>query len=134
MTSKTPAPEVTPDDIMENPTKYGLPTFEDYCKDRERYLGYSDQLFRTIDAGPQNAERLRKLMHKMRFRVAGHYVKTVEKLQSVAREEWGDDVKLEMYPQMLPIGGGKWECVVEVMPKSQGDALGGITHADRLRK
>jgi len=134
MTSKTQR-EVTPQDIADDPTRYGLPTFDEYCANREKWLGYSDQLYRTIDAGPLN-ENIRKLLPSkgVRFRIAGHYVKTLEKLESIAREEWGSQVKLEMYPQMLPLGGGKWECVVEVMPKSEGDGLGGFTNADRLRK
>lgn len=39
------------EDIMENPTKYGLPTFEEFRANKEKWLGRKDDDIAAVDRG-----------------------------------------------------------------------------------
>lgn len=43
--------ETTLEDITENPTAYGLPPFEVFCKNKEKWMGRKDAEIAAIDRG-----------------------------------------------------------------------------------
>lgn len=48
------------EEIQENPTQYGMPTFDEFIRNKEKYLGRHDEVLASIDAGDRNTGAIQK--------------------------------------------------------------------------
>lgn len=69
------------DDFMENPTKFGMPTFEEFVRNKEKYLGRYDEELEGIERGDHN------LQCKQRYFMHGVELDSLEQAERIAREE-----------------------------------------------
>jgi len=109
------------DDIIADPHKFGAPTFEEFAAMREKYLGRDDDAMIAITDGPK---KFRKDLKKIKFQVHGLDMKEeqVEKalgdhgysLSDIDLENRNSKLKKEI--QMVPLGGGKFDLVVNFLP------------------
>jgi len=101
---------ISTDDIAQNPHKYGAPTFEEFKRNREKYIGRWDDGFSQIERGP---DRFRKDLRKIHYEIEGVRCKTLEEVEKRAAE-MGINLNTEKYqPEMIPQGGGKYELLVK---------------------
>lgn len=87
----------TLEDLTENPSAYGIPTFDEYCKNKERWVGRYDDEIASIDRGDQN------LKCKQRYYLEHYPVDSLEQAERIA-----GDMGLSLYndfihdPQVVP--------------------------------
>lgn len=67
-------------ELQENPTKFGAPTFEEFSRNRERYMGRYDDMLAAIDKGDT------LLKCKQKYYVENYRVDSLEHAERVARD------------------------------------------------
>lgn len=104
------------EDMMMDPRKFGAPTFEEFKRNRQKYLGRSDDTLSSIDKGSQNLARYVK---KHVYEIAGHRCKTLEEVERIARDY---NIPLgEFRAECLPLGGGKCDILVKFISQDERD-------------
>lgn len=109
------------DDIQSDPHKFGAPTFMEYCLMREKYVGREDDGMIAITDGPK---KFRKDLNKIKLQVNGFDM--VEEQVERALGDHGYTLadidlqnrnsRLKKQIQMIPLGGGKFDLVVNFLP------------------
>jgi hypothetical protein len=102
--------ELTIDDLLQDPKSFGAPTFEEYAKNPERWRKAADDIFAQVDLG--SVLGLNKVVEKYRFKILNYKCDTLEEVEKVCKNEGWDIRKLEIHPEIVPLGGGK--CDIEV--------------------
>lgn len=113
----------TIEDLMKDPNAFGIPTFEQYQKNRAKWnpqMGAEDAMI-SMTEGPK---KFRKDLNKIIFQVNGF-----EMVEEQVERALGDhgytlaDIDLENQSsrlkkdiQMVPQGGGKYDLVVNFLP------------------
>lgn len=99
------------EDIIANPHAFGLPTFDEYCKVKEKFSMAPD-VFGAMDNGPS---QFRKDLKKMKFFVHGKPIPNPEMLDRILSDEGysNADIKfgspssrLKHEINHVPVGGG----------------------------
>lgn len=105
------------EDLVQNPNKFGLPTFEEFKNNREKWLGKRDDSFDQVDKGSKNLSRMVK---KQKYEIAGRKCKSLEEVERVAHCELGIDIdKLDYRPELIPQGGGTCDVLVKFVSKEE---------------
>lgn len=104
------------EEVFENPHKFGMPTFEEFAKNSEKYLGREDDAFAQIDQGSKNLDR-----HVQRhiYEIEGYRCKSLEEVEKVARSQGISLGALDYQPQVMPLGGGKCDILVKFVSKAE---------------
>jgi hypothetical protein len=106
----------TLDEIVRDLTKYGFPTFEQFNKNPEKWLGRDDDALASVDVGSHN---LRKIAKKYKFEIEGYRCKSLEEIQRVANSLGIKDKDLDYKPELIPLGGGDCEILVKFVSKQE---------------
>jgi hypothetical protein len=106
------------DDVLEDPTKFGAPSFDDFKKNREKWLGRDDEALGLADKGSGWA-----FVKKHIYEIEGYRCKTLEEVEHVALCQGIPLRELDYRPQMLPRGCGKWDILVKFVPRKSRDAV-----------
>lgn len=105
------------EEIQNNPGKFGAPTFEEFKRNRSKYLGKKDDTFGIIDHGSRN---LRRAVNKHIYEIEGYQCKTLEEVERVAKEQLGLDINdLDYRPDIIPQGGGRCDIKVKFISKAE---------------
>lgn len=99
---------------MENELPDYVPSFEEFCKNRDKYLGREDDRFAEADAGANN---LKKYTQRHIYEIEGYRCKTLEEVQRVANNQGIPIKSLDYRPEIIPLGGGKCDILVRFVPK-----------------
>jgi hypothetical protein len=103
------------DDILEKPSRFGLPTFEEFKKNPEKYLGRDDEALASVD---EAGFMLKNILKRVKFEIEGYRCKTLEEVERVAKNQGIPLKELDYYAQLVPQGGGNCDVVVKFMSKS----------------
>lgn len=106
------------DDVIMNPHKYGMPTFAEFARDPEKYLGRPDEVLALADEGC-SILRKGKALRRHQYEIEGYKCKTIEEVQKVAAQQGIPLETLDYRPQVLPQGCGKFDILVRFVPKDQ---------------
>jgi hypothetical protein len=96
-------------EFMENPNKFGAPTFEEFKRNPEKYVGKSGHhdTFASIDRGSKNLARYVK-RHK--YELLGYRTEKLEEIERIASE---NNITLKDFTaECVPLGGGKCDILV----------------------
>lgn len=108
--------------LMANPNDYGVPTFEQFKMSREKYLGRSDDAMVSITDGPK---AFRKDLKKIKFKVHGMDIETHEAVEKILGDHGygladldleNRNSRLKKTVNMVPLGGGKFDVVIDLLP------------------
>lgn len=107
------------DDILANPRAYGMPTFEEFSRNPDKYRKQRDELFATIEDGAKTD--LRKVVRRHRYKFGEYTVDSIEKLQAVLTDEGLTEDTVTWKPQVIPLqdGSGKCDILHEITRKSR---------------
>lgn len=103
-------------DLIKDPKKYGFCTFEEYRKDKKRWQFNAEQIFEIVQGAGTNHK---KSLKKLRFEVNGHRAETLEQVQRIAREEGLDMRTLDIWPEIIDLGGQWCDILVKFMPREE---------------
>lgn len=112
--SKLIGSETTMDDLMAEPESYGLPTFDQFVKNSEKYLGRDDDRFMEVDRGSKNLDR-----HVQRhvYEIEGYRCKSLEEVERIAAQQGIALRELDYRPQVIPTGAGKCDLLIRFVSK-----------------
>lgn len=102
------------EDIIEDPHKFGLPTFEEFCKNQGQWRQNPEQLL--IDA-TKGSTILRKSIVKISFAFRCWETSSAEKLQSMLADHGLKPQDMKMAPELIYLGNGKCKCIVNFIEK-----------------
>lgn len=105
----------TADDIYENPESFGLPKFEDFAKNPEKYLGRDDEKLGEVDRG---SEMLNRHVKRHVYEFEGYRCKSLEEVERVAGNQGLKLRELEYTSEVVPLSGGWCDIKVNFMSKS----------------
>lgn len=98
------------EELMENPNKFGAPTFEEFKRNREKYLGKPGHhdVFASIDRGSKN---LSKYVKRHKYEILGFRTTKLEEIERIASE---NNIPLgEFTAECIPQGGGTCDILVK---------------------
>jgi hypothetical protein len=105
--------DVKAEDILEDPTKFGMPTFDEFRRSPEKYLGRDDERFSEVDRG---SVLIQNLIQKHIYVIEGYRCKSLEEVERVAADMGIPIRELDYRPQIRPTGAGKCDVVVQFVP------------------
>lgn len=89
--------ETSIEEMMESPTKFGMPTLSEFMRDKERYVGRPDDEVVAIDRGDSI------LKCRQKYYVEGYAVDCLEQGQRIAQEMGLDFFRdFVVKPQLKP--------------------------------
>lgn len=112
----------TLEDLQADPSAYGIPTFAQFCSARDKFMGADDQAMVSITDGPR---KFRDGLEKIRYQVSGVDVGGEDMVERALSDHGysladidleNQNSKLKKAIQMMPLGGGKYDLVVNFMP------------------
>lgn len=112
--------ELSQEAILENPKDFGLPTFEEFRRSPDKWLGSWEDTFDSAYKSSQD-KFLRSHIQRHIYEIEGYKCKTLEEVEKVARSQGIDLRSLDYRPEMIPQGGGKWDVKVVFVSKNQRD-------------
>jgi hypothetical protein len=95
--------EIKVNDIYENPKSFGMPTFEEFKKNPERWTGRSDASLAEVSEG---GLEVKSKYRKQTYEIEGYRCKTLEEVERIALSQGIKLKELDYRPQMIPQGGG----------------------------
>jgi hypothetical protein len=101
----------TLEDIIADPKKFGAPTFQEFKRDPSKY---------RVDwaaIADNGSKEISKNQIKQTYLVCGHKADTIEKAETIAADYGYNLSEMKISPQMIPEGGGKYNVVVEFIPR-----------------
>lgn len=115
--------EIKVNDIYEDPNKFGMPTFEEFKKNPERWTGRSDDILSSVSEG---GTAVKYLYRKQLYEIEGYRCKSLEEVERVANSQGIKLKELDYRPQMIPQGGGHWDMLVKFVSKPERQRRNGI--------
>lgn len=105
-----------------------FPTFEDFCKDPDRWRNRKDSIFESAD---QSSQTFKKQVKSHRYSWKDQYLcESLEQIERIAKEEGFTPFDLEMSPHVKPMYGtdqkGKVEIIIQFWPKDEFSSRGGV--------
>lgn len=95
--------DATAEDVMANPHKFGMPTFQEFKKSRGSWKKSKDNWFGAIEKG---SELLGRMVKRHVYFLRGYEFKNLEGVETAAINMGLDPWKLIPRPQVINIGGG----------------------------
>lgn len=102
-------------DVLSNPEYYGLPTFDQFKNNYEKYMGRDDDILAQASNG---SKLLKNVEKKYRFELLNYRCDTLEEVERIAKEQGIPLKELDFRPVLLPLGGGKADILVKFVTKS----------------
>lgn len=102
-------------EIFDNPEDFGMPSFDEFCKNREKYMGREDDRLNEVERGSQT---MRSNVARHVYELEGYRCKSLEEVERVAREMGINLRELDYRPQVQQAGAGKFDLLVRFVSKS----------------
>jgi hypothetical protein len=96
----------------------GAPSFEEFARNKEKYLGRDDEKLSQADIG---SHRLRNsnLVKKHVYEIAGRRCKNLEEVEREANNLGINMKDLDYRPEVIPLGGGHCDVLVKFVSKHE---------------
>ena len=102
-------------DIVDDPSKYGAPTFDEFRRHPEKWLGRADDSLSSADQGSQFLKNVKRHIYE----IEGYRCKTIEEVEKIAASQGIPLRMLDYRAELVPIGGGKADILVKFISKEQ---------------
>lgn len=104
-------------EIFDDPTSFGMPTFDEFCRNRERYMGRDDDRLAEVDRGSRTMDRAKRYVYELE----GYRCRTLEEVERVALSQGIALRELDYRPEVQQAGAGQFDVVVRFVAKSTRD-------------
>lgn len=113
--------EITEEDLLQNPNKFGMPTFAEFAKNpdywRKKFGRTENELNNYSDR--EDSLTLKKYIKSIKHTIFGYTVNTQEEVERIALDHGVDIKTMKWVPGFRPIGGGLADVLVKWMTKEQ---------------
>lgn len=106
----------TSDDIIKDPHRYGLPTFEEFCRSPDLWRTRPDNVFANADKG---STLLRRAIVKHSYVFRHWKTNSLEKMEKILSDYGLSPQEVEMKPELIPLGGGRCEAMIQFVEKAK---------------
>jgi len=106
----------TLEEIVADPKKFGLPTYEEYLKN-PNLMPKNLSAFDSVDNGPQRL--LKQHIQRVRYLWKGYYFDKLEQVEKAITSDGHNPLDLDYQPELIPQGGGKCDVLVRFVVKGQ---------------
>ena len=106
----------TVDDLLDNPNKYGLPTFQEFAKNPAKWKQGVEELFEIVDKG---STELNRLIRKHEYRILGYKCDSLEEVQRIMNAEGIRLEDFEIKGDLHRETAGKLKVIVDFVPKNK---------------
>lgn len=103
-------------EMFDNPEDFGLPTFEEFARNREKYMGREDDRLCEVERGSQT---MRNRVSRHVYELEGYRCRSLEEVERIAKEQGIPLKELDYRPQVVGAGAGKFDLIVRFISKSQ---------------
>lgn len=83
-------------DIVDDPKKYGMPTFQEFAKNPDAYRLSDDFMLGVIDAGDKNLKEVKRHIYK----VFGYKTKSLAEAERIARNHGYSITSMKCKPEV----------------------------------
>jgi len=104
-------------DLFENPHDFGMPTFEEFAANREKYMGRDDDRLTEVDRGSRSLQRVKRHIYE----IEGYRCKSIEEVERVALNMGIKLQELDYRPEVTQAGAGQFDVIVRFVSKSTRD-------------
>jgi hypothetical protein len=121
MTTNNPLDDI--DLIWDNPHKFGMPTFEEFCKDPDKWRQKEDEQFALADKG---SSILKHYVTKQIYEIDGYRCRSLDEVDKIAKSQGYSLDQLEFSPVIIPDVGRKCKLLVRfrIRKNNNGGTLG----------
>lgn len=105
-------------EILATPEKFGAPTFEQFAKDPEKYLGRDDDLLLTASEGAHGLKQS-NLVGKHYYKIFGYSAKTEEHVWRIMKDEGYTPRDFEIKPELVKTLAGQYDIHVDFVLKNK---------------
>lgn len=106
------------DEFAAKPEAHGLPSFSEFCKNPEKFLGRPDDIFICLD-NIKSALQTRFKKDAIKYELFGYRTTRVEELQRMCQEMGLNPKDLDFTAHLIPQGGGSTDVLVKILSKSE---------------
>ena len=107
--------DATFEDVMRDPTAYGMPTFDEFAKNPETLLGRDDDRLTEVERGSTNLNRVVK---RYIYEIEGYRCKSLQEVERIAKSMGINLRELDYQPQMEANTSGKYDIKVKFVSKA----------------
>ena len=100
-------------DVITNPEKHGMPTFDQFAANPEAWKKTLSQEWGRID---ESSKLFKNRVEKQTYKIKGYTFDTLEKCESVMKDMGINPLHCTIKPQVIPQIGGKCTIEVEFIP------------------
>lgn len=101
--------------LFDNPEEFGLPTFEQFRRNPEKYIGREDERLEEVDRG---GEQIRNVVQRHIYEIEGYRCKSLEEVERVASQQGIPLRELDYRPEVVPTSAGKCDLLVRFVNKN----------------
>jgi hypothetical protein len=106
--------DATWEELCANPEKFGIPSFDRWAAEREKFMGRDDDILASADKG---STTLARSVQRHIYEIEGYRCKNLEEVERVAREQGINLKGLDYRPQLIQAGAGKYDIIVRFVAK-----------------
>jgi hypothetical protein len=104
--------------------KHGFPTFDQFLKNPEKYLGHSEEILSSADVG-SHLLRQSNLVRKHKYEIMGYRVSTLTEVQKIMKDHGINPRTVDLRPQIQPLGGGQCDILVKFTTREEREHRAG---------
>lgn len=108
--------EIDVNDILADPHQFGMPTFDEFKKNPEKWLGRDDELLSSADVG---CDRIKNVVKRHIYEIEGYRTRKLEEVERIAESQGIPLKQLDYRPQIIPLGGGYCDILVKFVSKRE---------------
>lgn len=115
--------EIQLDDVLDDPAKFGVPTFKEFLKNPEVMLGAKERIFNTVDGG---SAFLSAYKIDTRYKYDKYETKKLEEIQKITLEEGIKFEDLKFKSQVVDQTANTLKIIVEFYAEKKSNLLYGV--------
>ena len=101
--------------LFDNPQEFGLPTFDQFRRNPEKYMGRDDDRLAEVSRG---GEHIRGIVQRHVYEIEGYRCKTLEEVERIAANQGIPLRELDYRPEVVPNTAGKCDILVRFVNKN----------------
>ena len=101
-------------DLSDFGESVGMPSFDEYCKNQEKWLGRDDDSLAEVERGSIQLDRCVK---RHIYEIEGYRCKSLEEVERVAKSMGINLRELDYRPEIQPNTSGKFDIKVKFVSK-----------------
>lgn len=102
-------------EIFDRPEDFGMPTFDEFSKNREKYMGRDDDRLMEVERGSQS---MRRNVSRHIYEIEGYRCRSLEEVERIAKEMGINLRELDYRPQVQQASAGKVDLLVRFVSKA----------------